>query len=168
MSSVGSRFVSLTKTLNHYCCDLRMGCKASGPVCRVTHVKEPGALIKKKKGIRPVFLVWLAVYCATAPWTITRCYKWVGLIIQTKSHIPCRQYCMLQCQECHWVTDVMLYKKPLVFLLLDSVLPAWVCCEYRWWNPSSYLLSNNSWYGRPGVANFEKNHGQKLLKIKSK
>ena len=29
-----------------------MGRKAIGPVCCVTHVKEPSALIEKKKGVR--------------------------------------------------------------------------------------------------------------------
>ena len=31
--------------------------KADGPVCCVTHVNEPGALLEKAKGFAPVFLV---------------------------------------------------------------------------------------------------------------
>ena len=50
--------VSLSKTLNHNCFVLRMGCKAVhvGPVCCVMHVKEPRTLIVKEKGLAPVFL----------------------------------------------------------------------------------------------------------------
>ena len=48
--------VSLSKTLNHNCFVLRMGRKAVGPVCCVTHVKEPRTLIVKEKGLAPVFL----------------------------------------------------------------------------------------------------------------
>ena len=48
--------VSLSKTLNHYCFILRMGCKAVGPVCCVMHVKEHRALIRKEKGFALVFL----------------------------------------------------------------------------------------------------------------
>ena len=48
--------VSLSKTLNHNCFVLRMGCKAVGPVCCVMHVKEPRTLIVKVKGVAPVFL----------------------------------------------------------------------------------------------------------------
>ena len=59
--------VSLSKTLNHYCFILRMGCKAVGPVCCVMHVKEPSALIVKRRGSPRCFLVWLAADCATAP-----------------------------------------------------------------------------------------------------
>ena len=50
--------VSLSKTLNHNCFILRIGCKAVGPVCCVMHVKEPGTLIVKEKGLAPVFLEW--------------------------------------------------------------------------------------------------------------
>ena len=42
--------VSLSKTLNHNCFVLRMGCKAVGPVCCVMHVKEHRTLIVKEKG----------------------------------------------------------------------------------------------------------------------
>ena len=45
--------VSLSKTLNHNCFILRMGCKAVGPVCCVMHVKEPRTLIVKEKGACP-------------------------------------------------------------------------------------------------------------------
>ena len=48
--------VSLSKTLNH-CFVLQMGRKAVGPMCCVTHVKEPSALIEKKRGFAPLFLV---------------------------------------------------------------------------------------------------------------
>ena len=48
--------VSLSKTLNHNCFVLPMGCKAVGPVCCVMHVKEPRILIVKEKGLAPVFL----------------------------------------------------------------------------------------------------------------
>ena len=47
--------VSLSKTLNHNCCILRMGHKAVGPVCCVMHVKEARTLIVKEKGLAPVF-----------------------------------------------------------------------------------------------------------------
>ena len=46
--------VSLSKSLNH-CFVLWMGRKAVGPMCCVTHVKEPSSLIKKEKGGRPAF-----------------------------------------------------------------------------------------------------------------
>ena len=49
-------FASLSKTLNHNCFVLRMGCKVVGPVCCVMHVKEPRTLIVKEKGLVPVFL----------------------------------------------------------------------------------------------------------------
>ncbi len=45
-----------SKTLNHDCFVLQMGRKAVGPVCCVTHVKEPSAH-RKEKGFAPVFLV---------------------------------------------------------------------------------------------------------------
>ena len=48
--------VSLSKTLNHNCFVIRMGCKAVGPMCCVMHVKEPRTLIVKEKGLAPVFL----------------------------------------------------------------------------------------------------------------
>ena len=35
-----------------------MGRKAVGTVCCVMHVKEPGTLIVKEKGLAPVFLDW--------------------------------------------------------------------------------------------------------------
>ena len=41
--------VTLNKTLNH-CFVLRMGRKAVGPMCCVMHVKEPNALIEKRRG----------------------------------------------------------------------------------------------------------------------
>ncbi len=40
---------SLSKTPNHFCCVLRMGCKAVGPVCCVMYVKELSALIVKRR-----------------------------------------------------------------------------------------------------------------------
>ena len=43
-----------------------MGHKAVGPMCCVTHVKEPSALITKEKGFTTVFLDVAAV-CAVAP-----------------------------------------------------------------------------------------------------
>ena len=44
-----------------------MGRKAVGPMCCVMHVKEPSALIEKRRGSpRPVFLDVAAV-CALAP-----------------------------------------------------------------------------------------------------
>ncbi len=52
--------VSLSKTLYHYCCVFRMGRKAVGPVCCVTHVKEPIARIVMRRGFAAVFLAWLA------------------------------------------------------------------------------------------------------------
>ena len=42
--------VSLSKTLAH-CFVLLMGRKAIGPVCCVSHVKEPRALIEKRRGL---------------------------------------------------------------------------------------------------------------------
>ncbi len=36
--------VSISKTLNHDCYILQMGCEAVGPVCSVVHIKEPNAL----------------------------------------------------------------------------------------------------------------------------
>ena len=48
--------VSLSKTLNHNCFVLRMGCKAEDPVCCVMHVKEPRTLIVKEKGLAAGFL----------------------------------------------------------------------------------------------------------------
>ena len=39
-----------------------MGRKAVGPMCCVTHVKEPSALIEKEKGLAPVFLTVNLVY----------------------------------------------------------------------------------------------------------
>ena len=47
--------VSLSKTLNHNCFVLRMGCKAVDPVCCVMHVKEPRTLIVKEKGLPRCF-----------------------------------------------------------------------------------------------------------------
>ena len=52
----------LSKTLNH-CFVLRFALKAVGPMCCVTHVKEPSVLIEKEKGFAPVFLV-VAAECA--------------------------------------------------------------------------------------------------------
>ena len=52
--SVGSRVVTLvffSKTLNHHCSVLQMGSKAIGSVCCVMHVKEPSALIVKRRGL---------------------------------------------------------------------------------------------------------------------
>ena len=46
-------FVSLSKTLKHNCIVLRMGRKAVGPVCCVTHVKELRTLIVKEKWACP-------------------------------------------------------------------------------------------------------------------
>ncbi len=46
-----------SKTLNQYCCVLRMGREAVDPVCCVMHVKEPSALIVKRRGSPPLFLV---------------------------------------------------------------------------------------------------------------
>ncbi len=42
--------VSLSKTLNLCFCVLRMGRKAVGPVCCVMLVKEPSALVVKRRG----------------------------------------------------------------------------------------------------------------------
>ena len=50
--------VSLSKTLNH-CFVLRMGRKAVGPMCCVTHVKEPSALIEKRRGSPRCSWLWL-------------------------------------------------------------------------------------------------------------
>ena len=58
--------VSVSKTLNH-CFVLWMGRKAVGPVCCVMHIKETQCTYQKEKGFAPVFLVWLAAYCAIAP-----------------------------------------------------------------------------------------------------
>ena len=46
-------------------CPSDPGRKAIGPMCCVTHVKEPSALIEKRRGFAPVFLAGLAAYCAT-------------------------------------------------------------------------------------------------------
>ena len=50
--------VSLSKTLNH-CLVLRMGRKAVGPMCCVTLVKEPSALIEKRRGSLRCSWLWL-------------------------------------------------------------------------------------------------------------
>ncbi len=66
VSSSPSRniLVSLSKTLNHYCCVYRMGREAVGPIRSLMHVKEPSALsVTKEKGFAPVFLAWSAAYC---------------------------------------------------------------------------------------------------------
>ena len=55
--------VSLSKTLNHNCFVLWMGCKAVGSVCYVMHVKEHRTLIVKEKGLAPVFLDSHLYYC---------------------------------------------------------------------------------------------------------
>ncbi len=86
--------VSLSKTLNHYCFVLRMGRKAVGPVCCVTHVKEPSALIEKSRGPPQCSRFdWLHI----APQHLVNHYmvlcKGVGLIVilQTKPHTPYRK-----------------------------------------------------------------------------
>ena len=67
--------VSLSKTLNHNCFVLRMGRKAVGPMYYVMHVKEPSALIVKKRGFpRCVWLGWLQI----APLYKVLSYKWVS------------------------------------------------------------------------------------------
>ena len=50
--------VSLSKTFNH-CFVLRMEHKAVGPMCCVTHVKEPSALIEKRRGSPRCSWLWL-------------------------------------------------------------------------------------------------------------
>ena len=50
--------VSLSKTLYHWFV-LRMGRKAVGPMCCVTHVKEHSALIEKRRGSPRCPLLWL-------------------------------------------------------------------------------------------------------------
>ena len=50
--------VSLSKTLNH-CFVLRMGRNAIGPMCCVMHVKEPSALIEKRRGSPRCSWLWL-------------------------------------------------------------------------------------------------------------
>ncbi len=52
---------------NHYCCILQIGHKAVGPVCCVMHLREPSALIVKRRGS--------AAYSATGP-----CKPWHGAI----------------------------------------------------------------------------------------
>ena len=47
--SPAATLVSLSKTLDH-CFVLWMGRNAIGPMCCVTHVKEPSALIEKRRG----------------------------------------------------------------------------------------------------------------------
>ena len=44
----------------------QIGRKAVGPVCCVTHVKEPCACYRKEKGAASVFLA-VAAECAVAP-----------------------------------------------------------------------------------------------------
>ena len=66
--------VSLNKTLNHWFV-LQMGRKAVGPMCCVTHVKDPSALIEKKKGFARVFLA-VAAECAEAPCKVL--HNWVS------------------------------------------------------------------------------------------
>ena len=57
--SVGSSpgYDSCVLTPNCYYFVLQMGCKAVGPMCSVTYVKEPSVLIEKEKGLTLVFLV---------------------------------------------------------------------------------------------------------------
>ena len=49
--------VSLSKTLNHNCFVLRMGLKAVGPMCCVMHVKNPGHLLWKSRGLPRCFWI---------------------------------------------------------------------------------------------------------------
>ncbi len=75
--------VSLSKTLNRYCIALRMGRKAVGPVCCVTHVQEPSALIAKRRGSpRWSWFDWLHI----APQHLVNQYmvlcKGIGLILR--------------------------------------------------------------------------------------
>ena len=51
-------FVSLSKTLYH-CFVLRVGRKAVGPMCCVTHVKDPSALAQKGRGSPRCSWLWL-------------------------------------------------------------------------------------------------------------
>ena len=56
--------VSWSKTLNHcktinHCFVLRMGRKAVGPMCCVKHIKEPSALIEKRRGSPRCSWLWL-------------------------------------------------------------------------------------------------------------
>ena len=109
-----------------------MGRKAVCPVCCVMHVKEPSALVEK--GFAPMFLVWLAVYCATALCknfvstleTITWCYvKRLGFIIQkcNPTYLLAGKYWILNCLERHWVTDMSAIRSHYYYyyLVIDGV-----------------------------------------------
>ena len=67
--------VSLSKTLNHNCFVLRMGCKAVGHVCCVMHVKKTRTLFVKEKGLAPVFLDLRLEH--PAGWICARYKTWV-------------------------------------------------------------------------------------------
>ncbi len=57
-----------------------MECKAEGPVYCVMHVKEPSALIAKRRGFAQVFLAVAAAECTTAPCKPKKVlHKWVSL-----------------------------------------------------------------------------------------
>ncbi len=77
--------VSLSKTLNHYYFVLRMGRKAVGLVCCVTHVKEPSSLIEKRRG--PPRCSWFD-WQHIAPQHLVNHYmvlcEGVGLILQKR------------------------------------------------------------------------------------
>ena len=78
--------VSLSKTLNH-CFVLRMGRKAVGSMCCVTHVKEPSALIEKRRGSPRCSWLWLL----NAPEHLVNPYKvlnnWVSEFITANTYL---------------------------------------------------------------------------------
>ena len=55
---IPSRDTCVLETLNH-CFVLRIRLKAVGPMCCVTHVKEPSALIEKRRGSPRCSWQWL-------------------------------------------------------------------------------------------------------------
>ena len=52
-ASISSEIVAVSAVV------LRMGREALGPMCCVTHVKEPSALIEKRMGSPRCSLMWL-------------------------------------------------------------------------------------------------------------
>ena len=86
--------VSLSKTLIH-CFVIRMGRKANGPVCCVTHVKEPSALIEKRRGSPQSSWLWLL----SAPQHLVIPYKvlhnWVSELKTSITYYSVKMYIIL-------------------------------------------------------------------------
>ena len=104
-----------------------MGRKAVGPVCCVTHVKEPSALIEKVKGFTLVFLVWSAAYCTTAPWNHCRVLcKWIRSHNSNKvPHTLQEKNWMLKHRTLiiieQWIWALYTCMKPLLLLMFTIV-----------------------------------------------